>query len=364
MDSKEWRIAVTEVTVDAPQLPHAVHKEVSPFEARSAGVSYSGAMKMELQVTIGDEAHILKRNIGSMPIMVRSSKCVLAGLKPRELVAKKEEAGEWGGYFIVNGNERLVRLLVQSRANYPIVIERGANKKRGPLYSKFSCYMRCMRPDRTTQTVNVHYLTDGSATFRFSIKKSEYFLPVLLLAKALTPTTDREIYDALTMGAADSPWLTDRVEILMSSLGAVDVQTQNEALAYIGSKFRVLMKHYDASMSDIDIANAIIKDFIFVNLTSGQEKFDLLLHMTRKVYAAANGKIDLDMVDSAINMELLTPGPIIYAILREKISIYLHNIKDLVCKEKTSPQGKEINFFFLIFFFDLHFSSTAFCNCR
>jgi DNA-directed RNA polymerase I subunit RPA2 len=50
--------------------------------------------------------------------MVKSARCHLAAAsRQRDLVALKEEAMETGGYFICNGIERIIRLLiVQVRA--------------------------------------------------------------------------------------------------------------------------------------------------------------------------------------------------------------------------------------------------------
>lgn len=57
----------------------------------------------------GDSATILKKELIRMPIMVLSSKCHLRGLTPRELVKKKEDHFEIGGYFICGGNEKVLR---------------------------------------------------------------------------------------------------------------------------------------------------------------------------------------------------------------------------------------------------------------
>lgn len=43
--------------------------------------------------------------------MVLSKRCRLRGKSSSELVALKEEASEFGGYFVVNGIERVVRIL-------------------------------------------------------------------------------------------------------------------------------------------------------------------------------------------------------------------------------------------------------------
>ena len=53
--------------------------------------------------------------LGLMPIMVRSKLCHLHGLKGKQLAARHEEMGENGGYFICNGNERAIRLLIAPR---------------------------------------------------------------------------------------------------------------------------------------------------------------------------------------------------------------------------------------------------------
>lgn len=50
-------------------------------------------------------------SLGELPVMVCSSHCRLRGKAPEEMVALREEATECGGYFIVNGIERIIRLL-------------------------------------------------------------------------------------------------------------------------------------------------------------------------------------------------------------------------------------------------------------
>ena len=58
--------------------------------------------------------------LGQVPVMVRSDFCNLNGLSEEELTKKREDCFEFGGYFIINGNERIVRMLVMNKRNYPI----------------------------------------------------------------------------------------------------------------------------------------------------------------------------------------------------------------------------------------------------
>ena len=53
----------------------------------------------------------INARMGDLPIMVKSARCHLKSASPATLVGMKEEANEMGGYFVMNGIERVIRLL-------------------------------------------------------------------------------------------------------------------------------------------------------------------------------------------------------------------------------------------------------------
>ena len=59
--------------------------------------------------------------IGRMPIMLRSSKCRLAGRTDRQMAHMNECALDPGGYFIVNGTEKVILVQEQLSKNRVIV---------------------------------------------------------------------------------------------------------------------------------------------------------------------------------------------------------------------------------------------------
>jgi DNA-directed RNA polymerase III subunit RPC2 len=73
---------------------------------------------------------ILRRNIpiGRMPIMLRSSKCHLADKNDTEMARMNECALDPGGYFIVNGTEKVILVQEQLSKNR-VIIE--ADPKKG-----------------------------------------------------------------------------------------------------------------------------------------------------------------------------------------------------------------------------------------
>lgn len=44
-------------------------------------------------------------------------------MTPTQLYKAKEETEEFGGYFIVNGIEKIIRMLIVPRRNYPMAIK-------------------------------------------------------------------------------------------------------------------------------------------------------------------------------------------------------------------------------------------------
>ena len=57
-------------------------------------------------------------------------------------MALKEEGTEFGGYFVVNGIERVVRMLIQPRRHYIQALRRSAYRKRGSSYTDMATVFR------------------------------------------------------------------------------------------------------------------------------------------------------------------------------------------------------------------------------
>lgn len=263
--------------------------------------------------------------MGKLPIMVMSDRCRLAGLTPKELVARGEEANEMGGYFIVNGLEKVVRMLIVPRKNYPMAISRSSWTKRGPSYTDLGVQMRCVRPDQSTASVTLHYLKDGNCVLRFTIRKAEYYVPAILLLRAFKDTNDRQLYERLTRCDDQDTFVSDRVEFILRELKKFSLFTREQCLVYLGSRFRVALRGIAKySQSSLDVGKLLLKHFIFVHLGEDDNaKFELLVEMIRKLYAFAKGDIVGDHPDSLINQDVLLGGQVFLMLFKENIQRFL-----------------------------------------
>ena len=290
----------------------------------------------------------------------KSSKCHLEKASPADLIQAKEESEELGGYFIVNGNEKLIRLLLVNRRNFPMAIERPSFQGRGPTYTKYGMLIRSVRPDQTSQTNVLHYLNDGNVTFRFSWRKNEFLVPVMMVLKALVETNDREIFEGIVGAAgsegANNTFLTDRVELLLRTYKNYGLYTRDQTRAYLGEKFRVVLGVPD-TMSNLDCGTEFLRKIVLVHLGNvsckekhDRAKFKMLLFMTRKLYALVAGECAVDNPDAVSNQEILLGGFLYGMILKEKIEDWVSNALRLAIRETlrkepgltfASPQFKQ-----------------------
>jgi DNA-directed RNA polymerase I subunit RPA2 len=209
-------------------------------------------------------------------LLTKSNRCHLENLSPEELIRRKEESLEMGGYFVVNGNEKLIRLLNVQKRNHPLAIARSSYANRGSTYTNLGIQIRCARRDQTTLTNVLHYLSDGNVMFRFSWRKSEYLVPVMMILNALTETNDKAIFDEIAAGRTDQIFVSERVEGLLRAFKSYHLYSQYDTLSYLGEKFRVVLDEAE-DLTNEQIGRIFLRRIVLVHLSSNEDKFRLLM---------------------------------------------------------------------------------------
>ncbi|VDP13307.1 unnamed protein product [Soboliphyme baturini] len=95
--------------------------EVFP-QCRQRGLTYKARVTASINLAL-DGVMVDKLEsvtIGEIPIMVKSKRCHLQNFTPKQLIAKGEEESELGGYFIIGGLEKIVRLHIVPRRNFAL----------------------------------------------------------------------------------------------------------------------------------------------------------------------------------------------------------------------------------------------------
>lgn len=151
------KLKIIDVNVSKPRVKQGNScrtQAMYPRECRMSRQSYCGELSAVVEWSIdGVPAGTAQVPVGDIPIMVGTNVCNLAGLSPTELAALGEEADECGGYFISNGVERVIRMLIAPRRNHPLLFVRGSFRARSPEYTEFGVQIRCV-PDDQCATVS------------------------------------------------------------------------------------------------------------------------------------------------------------------------------------------------------------------
>ncbi|KAL8145296.1 DNA-directed RNA polymerase I subunit 2 [Apium graveolens] len=329
------RIWVGSPMVFPPQREsgRAIPAALYPFECRQARTSYDGRLMMEVCFQYDDGMVIREKiHFGQLPIMLMSNKCTLRNADPKKLVSLKEEASEAGGYFILNGLERVVRLLILQKRNYPMSMVRSSFRDRREGHTDKAVVIRCVREDQSAVTVKLYYLSNGSARLGFWAQGKEYLLPVGLVLKALADTTDQELYVSLACcynekyervkGSVGTQLVGERVKIILDEVQDLSLITHKQCLRHIGKHFQQIMHGMDNESHSV-VGDAVLKDYILVHLDDNRDKFNLLIFMLQKLFSLVDQTSVPDNPDALQNQEVLLPGHLITVYLKEKIEDWL-----------------------------------------
>ncbi|XP_041365759.1 DNA-directed RNA polymerase I subunit RPA2-like [Gigantopelta aegis] len=284
-------LILADATIQPPMVSEknefASTLKVFPAECRERGVTYSGSLQLQVTCMVNDSVMSTVTQVASnLPVMVKSDICNLANMSPAELVKHKEEAHEMGGYFIINGNERILRMIIMPRRNYPLCIDRQSWKTRGKQFTKYGITMHCVRTDQSGLNMFLHYLANGTATLGITFEKQLFYIPVVFVLKALMDVTDKFLYEELIAGKESDSFY----------------------------KGQCVCCHLD---SDLD-------------------KFNLLVYMTKKLFAFAKGECAAESADNPMNQELLLGGHLYLMVLKERLHGYLNTLRMTILRSARS----------------------------
>ena len=196
---------------------------ITPAEARLRNVSYSAPVMMEASV-VEDGKTLESRfvHIGDVPVMAKSSACILNNFSTQKLIEHGEDPNDPGGYFIINGSERVIVGLEDLSYNKIIVDKETMG---GNFVFKAKVYSSIVGYRAKLELVMKN---DGLIVAR--IPGSPVDIPVVTLMRSLGLESDKEI--AAVVSLVDE--LQDQLEGSFEKAG--DVPTSKDAIVYISKR--------------------------------------------------------------------------------------------------------------------------------
>ena len=288
--------------------------EIYPMEARLRNLTYAAPIALEMTPIIdGREQDTELVYIGNIPVMLKSKLCFLSQLSREELIACGEDPDDPGGYFIVNGSERVIVAMEDLAPNRVIVDidDKGAT----PVYQAkiFSTTVGFRA------RIELKMKSDGA--LYVSIPGVPTEIPFVILMRALGLESDKEIAEAVSLDKEIQSELDSSFE------KAVGVETSQDAILFIGNR----VAHGQIEEYRIQKAEAAIdKNFLpHIGRTkeSRRDKAIFLGEMACRVIELKLGKREQDDKDHFKNKRLRLAGPLLADLFRVAFRNLVRDIK-------------------------------------
>jgi len=219
---ENFKIKLNKIWAEKPQIIEAdgSKRNIYPIEARLRKLTYSAPLFLEVSTYINDvQRESFTTEIGKLPIMLKSKYCHLHNLKSEELIEKGEDPNDLGGYFILNGNERVI-ITVEDLAPNKIFITKtssGPSKYSGKIFSERGSY-------RIPHTIE--QMRDGIMYISFTRFRR---VPIIAVIKALGLISDQEITKFISEDK-------EYDDIFVNLVDIIEIKNEEDALLFLTKK--------------------------------------------------------------------------------------------------------------------------------
>ncbi|MEK6973170.1 MAG: DNA-directed RNA polymerase subunit B'' [archaeon] len=323
---EEVKIDVADIEVLKPRIIEvdgSPRDKFLPLEARLRNRTYSGPLFITMKLMRRDVEQDVKRTyIGELPIMLKSNKCWLNGKTEEELIEFGEDPLDWGGYFVINGAEKVL-ITQEVLASDRVIITKDAKED----ISSEVISTKGAFKGRVRVTRKVNGLLE--VTFPASPKK----LKLTTLMQALG-VKESKINDTFSTG------IEIQNDVLLN-LEDIEVTDEKEALDRIGK--------YVAPGQIIDYrlrrAQEVIDGFLLPHI--GQSKEDRLAKayylgmMASKAIEKAYGLRGEDDKDHYANKRLELSGKLMEHLFRYAFKYLVKDLKFQI--DRTVTRRRKLN---------------------
>jgi DNA-directed RNA polymerase II subunit RPB2 len=317
-----------------------------PKDARDRNLTYAGPLYTDVKVTttfIDNTQNGIRQtkirtfpniHLGKIPIMVRSKYCHLQDQRYINPMLLGECSEDPGGYFIVQGGERVIISQERMSENHPFVFRNNRNtakemevveiKSIGPTNEQV--------PKSNTVKIVYHPKNPSIMLLRAGVPRIKQEIPLFILFRALGVVTDRDIVELILGEDTDTTYNSIFDESMHEGM---IVRTQEEAVHWISTHINT----WSIKNQKQVLVQDILDEELFPHVggkESNYSKACLLAHMTRKMLHVAFNRMTNDDRDGYSNKRVDLPGFLMANLFRTYFGTKM--LKDI-----RASLGKEIH---------------------
>jgi DNA-directed RNA polymerase subunit B len=308
----DFKIRFDKIWIEKPEITEAdgSKRNLYPMEARLRGISYAAPLYLEVSAHVnGVQRESFVTQIGNLPIMLKSRYCHLSKSNYDELIQQGEDPSDPGGYFIINGTEKVLIHIEDLAANVFMVekTKLGTADYTGRIFSE---YAALKIPH------NFERLNDGIIYLSFTRVKR---VPVILIIKALGMLKDEDIIKAINVPEFQS-------DLFVNLYGHTGYQTAEDAIDAIAK----VLGMTQAREIRVERTTELLHRFLFPHLgiepEAAQIKIKNLCKLTGMFIQKVNGKLPLDDKDHYMNKRVKMSGDLLSDLFRTNLRVLIDDL--------------------------------------
>ncbi|KAK3011556.1 hypothetical protein RJ639_011272 [Escallonia herrerae] len=350
-----YRISFNQIYLSKPMMTESDGETAAlyPKAARLRNLTYSSPLYVDVTKSVikkgndceevSETQDFAKVFIGKVPIMLRSSYCSLYQTSEKDLAELGECPFDQGGYFIINGSEKVLIAQEKMSTNHVYVF-----KKRQPNKYAYVAEVRSIAEsqNRTPSGMFVRMLSRASAKggssgqyIRANLPYIRAEIPIIIVFRALGFVADKDILEHICYDFSD----TQMMELVRPSLEeAFVIQNQQVALDYIGKRGSTIGVSREKR---IKYAKDILQREMLPHVGVGEycetKKAYYFGYIIHRLLLCALGRRPEDDRDHYANKRLDLAGPLLGGLFRQLFRKLTRDVKSYV--QKCVDNGKDVN---------------------
>ncbi|KAL2265476.1 hypothetical protein VTJ83DRAFT_6576 [Remersonia thermophila] len=324
---KDFWLEFTDIRVGTPTRndfsDFQARDHVTPMECRLRDMTYAAPVFVDI-VYSRDRKKIVRKDIPlcRIPIMLKSAKCYLSNASNARMEIMNECPLDPGGYFIINGTEKVILIQEQLSKNRVIV---EADEKTATV----SASVTSSTHERKSKTYVI--LKKDRIVLNHNVLVEP--IPIVIILKAFGGLSDLEIMELVAGGDA---LYQDDFLINFDEAAKAGVFTQQQALEYVGSRVKMGGPKKGRSMAaprrspveeGLDaLANIIIAHVTIENLDFYPKAVYVAMMVRRVLMAAHNPKL-VDDRDFVGNKRLELAGQLLSLLFEDLFKGFVSGLK-------------------------------------
>ena len=349
----EVLITFTNFKLYPPQIHenNGATKMMLPQEAKLRNFTYASNMTVDVNIQYVirntenmDTPKIIEKvlpkiTIGKLPIMLKSSVCVLTQNKHINHQYTGECSMDCGGYFIIKGSEKTV--LGQERAaENRIYCFDGKNTTKWNWFAEIKSVpdFKCISPKQIEMMIASKNNGFGHGIF-VTVPRIKQPIELFVLFRALGILSDKDITKYIILDIADEKQADVLTSLQASMIDANKYMTQEDALRHITASVAytpINMDKETGMRKKREFTVEVLDNDLFPHCKSLPQKLYLLGYMANKLIQTSLGWISQDDRDSYLNKRIDLTGTSLNNLFRNYLNKLVKEMQKQIVREINS----------------------------